>query len=90
MQEFYHTGLPHKEMIDLIGRNFGCDNKWLIIGHKMQDWLGRLYNRLCAGNGQPMDKPADGCGKAEALQLLFQPAAICAQPELLRVQVAQG
>jgi hypothetical protein len=56
----------------------------------MQDWLGRLYDRLCAGNGQPMDKPADGRGKGEALQLLFQPAAICAQPELLRVQVAQG
>ena len=35
-----------------------------------------------------MDKPADRRGEGEIPQLLFQAATICAQPELLRVQVA--
>ena len=41
-------------MIDFLKHDFGCDNKLLIIGCNMQGWLSRLYERLCAGNGQLM------------------------------------
>ena len=90
MQKFNDAGLSHKTIIDLLRDDFGRDHKGLVIGCKMQDRFGRLYDRLRIGNGQPMDNPVDRRGEGEPRQLLFQSAAICAQPQLLGVQIAKG
>jgi len=81
---------PTKTWVIVLRDDFGRDHKGLVIGCKMQDRFGRLYYRLGTGNGQPMDGPVDRRGEGEPRQLLFQSAAICGQPQLLRVQIAQG